>query len=283
MEVSPNHHPGDGPPPEGAPWDVPMEDAPFAFVDLEMTGLNVEEDRVVEVCVERVRGVQNEIVERTTTSVVHPGERRGNVHVHGIAEDAMAGAPTFEALADEVLSTLDGAIVVAHAAAWDLAFLGAELARIGRAERSPKHAIDTLVLCRRAFHLRSYALPNVARALEIPVLRAHRAADDVATLRAVWRRVVGELAPKTPRDLWEVRVQERMPRPLIVEELQAALAKGEPIGVVYRPAHRAPERLTFVVTALVPPHALGYLLPGRGRRDLRVDRILRIEPAASLS
>ena len=257
-----------------------MDDAPFAFVDLEMTGLKVGEDRVVEVCVERVRGVEKERVEATVSTIVHPGARRGNVHVHGIDDDALASAPTFADVAGSICGALRGAIVVAHAAGWDLAFLRDELARAGKADDAPTHAIDTLILCRRAFHFESYALQNVARELGVPVARAHRAADDVTTMRAVWRRLIVELAPKTPRDLWEVRVQERMPRPDIVHALQDALSKGAALEIVYRPARRGAERLTFVVTALVPPHAMGYLLPGRGRRELRIDRILRIEHAA---
>jgi DNA polymerase-3 subunit epsilon len=279
VEVSsPNHHPGDGAPPHGAPWDSPFAEASFAFVDLEMTGLKVGEDRVIEVCIERVRGADPEILEARVATLVHPGERRGNVHVHGIDDAALDAAPAFGDVADEICAALGGAIVVAHAAGWDLAFLRDELGRVNQSSCVPSHAIDTLVLCRRAFHMGGYGLQNVARTLEIPVVRAHRAGDDVATMREIWRRLVKELAPKTPRDLWDVRVQERMPRPQILEKLEAALAKGEAATVVYRPARRGAERLTFVVTALVPPHAMGYLLPGRGRRELRIDRILRIEP-----
>ena len=47
--------PGDAPPAEGPPWDLPIQRATFAFVDLEMTGLRLGEDRVVEVCFDRVR------------------------------------------------------------------------------------------------------------------------------------------------------------------------------------------------------------------------------------
>ena len=43
-------------PPAGPPWDLPIAEAPLAFVDLEMTGLDAVHDRVVEVCVERVVG-----------------------------------------------------------------------------------------------------------------------------------------------------------------------------------------------------------------------------------
>ncbi|MEO7093745.1 MAG: 3'-5' exonuclease, partial [Polyangiales bacterium] len=187
VHASPNHSPGDAAPPEGPPWDVPLAEAPLAFLDLEMTGLRLGEDRVVEVCIERVRG---DVLEARVATFVDPGERRGNEHVHGIGDAALAGAPAFAAIADEVCAALDGAIVVAHGAAWDLAFLGDELGRLGLADRAPNHAIDTLVLCRRAFHLPSYALQKVAASIGFVAERAHRADDDVRTLRAVFSRAI---------------------------------------------------------------------------------------------
>ena len=48
------------PPPAGPPWDLAFADAPFAFVDLEMTGLDVARDRVIEVCIERVKNGERE-------------------------------------------------------------------------------------------------------------------------------------------------------------------------------------------------------------------------------
>ncbi len=271
------HHrsPGDAPPPPGPPWDLPLVEAPLAFLDLEMTGLRIGEDRVLEVCVERVRGG---VTEGRLETVVDPGERRGAEQVHGIGDAAIAGAPTFAAIADPVLELLRGAVVVAHGAIWDLAFLRDELARIGRVDDAPSHAIDTVVLSRRAFHFHGYGLQSLAKELDLGKGPAHRAGGDVATMRALFDRLVVELAPKTPRDLWEVRVGERAPRAEIVAAVESAVVGQTPVAIVYRPAHRGPERLTMILTGLVPPHAIGYLLPGRGRRELRLDRILRVEP-----
>src|SRR5690606_3880432 len=154
-------------------------------------------------------------------------------------------------------------------------FLRDELARIGRAGDAPTHALDTVILSRRAFHFHGYGLQSLAKELDLGKGPAHRAAGDVATMRALFDRLVTELAPKTPRDLWDVRVGERRPRPEIVAAVEAAIADQAPVTVVYRPAHRGQERLTIVLTGLVPPHAIGYLLPSRGRRELRLDRILR--------
>src|SRR4051812_32236102 len=109
-----------GEPPPGSPWDDPIADAPFAFVDLEMTGLRAGHDRVLEICVERVRGG---VVEDQLVSLVQPdGDTFGNAHIHGIAPEEVLGAPSFAELVPRVLGVLDGAVLVAHAAAWDVAF-----------------------------------------------------------------------------------------------------------------------------------------------------------------
>lgn len=254
-----------------------MEEASFAFLDLEMTGLRVGEDRVVEVCIERTK---NGVLEDRLETVVHPGERRGAEQVHGISEDEIRAAPSWAAIADRVAGLLSGAIAVAHGIAWDLAFLRDEFGRLGRQDEVPKHAVDTIVLARRALNLKGYGLSAVASALQVPVTRAHRAGDDAKTTRLVFEKLLPDLAPKTPRDLWEVRIGERVPRAEVVSAVEAAVAAGKPVTVVYRPSHRAAEPLRMVLTALVPPHAIGYLLPSRGRKHLRLDRILRIEPDA---
>lgn len=263
------------PPPPGAPWDLPIDEAPLAFLDLEMTGLAIGEDRLVEICVERVRGGA---LEGRLSTLIDPGGRVGAVHVHGLDAAALAGAPPFAEIADATLALLDGAIVVAHGAGWDLAFLRDELARSGRDGRCPRHALDTLVLARRALYLHSYALGNVAGALGTELGEAHRAAGDVATLRGIFPHLLAALTPKTPRDLWEVRVGERAPRPGVVATLEAARASGAPVEMTYRPAHGGPQELLFVVQAIDAPRVHGYTLPARSRRDLRIDRILHVTP-----
>jgi DNA polymerase III subunit epsilon len=92
------------PPPAGPPWDLPLAEAPLAFVDLEMTGLDVANDRVVEICIERVVGGQRVAM---LSTLLDPGERVGGAsHVHGIDAAQVAGAPRFEAVAGDVLATL---------------------------------------------------------------------------------------------------------------------------------------------------------------------------------
>src|SRR4051794_13318803 len=82
-----------GEPPAVEPWDQPIADAAFALLDLEMTGLDVERDRVIEICLERRRGGR---VEDRLETLVDPGpDAIFGTDVHGIAKEELAGAPRF--------------------------------------------------------------------------------------------------------------------------------------------------------------------------------------------
>lgn len=266
-------------PPRGSPWDDPLGEAPLVFVDLEMTGLDPVAHRVIEVCAERVRGDK---LEASLTTLVRPENGvHGNVHVHGIEREALASAPTFAEITPDLVAVFEGGILVAHAAECDVAFLEAELGRAGVPRRFP-FFLDTLMMSRRAFVFPNHGLEALSASLGIKRDRVHRAADDVWAMREVFRRVVAELTPQTPRDLWHVRVGERHARPAVVEAARAAVELGKPVRLRYRPAHRGPEELLFCITSvqtdLDPPRVLGYLHPSRSRRELRADRILHIEP-----
>jgi DNA polymerase-3 subunit epsilon len=268
------------PPPPGPPWDMPVELAPLAFVDLEMTGLDASCDRIVEICIERVVGGQRAA---SLCTLINPGERAGGARqVHGLDSAKLAGAPPFESIVHEVVSLLDGAVFVAHAAKWDARFLLAECAR-SMVDLPLAHWLDTLVLARRVFAFHSYSLGALCGELGIDRGQAHRAESDVHATRALFGYCVAPLAPISPRDLWEVRIGERRARHAVVDACAAAVKRGLPVTITYRAARRPPEPLSMVLlevrSDLDPPRVVGYQLPGRGRRQLRADRILRIEPA----
>jgi DNA polymerase-3 subunit epsilon len=264
-------------PPPGPPWDASLATAPLAFVDLEMTGLDPKTDRVIEVAVTRRRGTT---VEVSFASLVNPGaDVTFKTDVHGLGPAALAHAPVFADVAQSIEDACVGAVLVAHGAWWDVTFLEAEFARLGRDVRFPFY-LDTVTLSRRAIKSESHSLQSLTRRFGIDRGLAHRAADDVRSLIALFDRLLGELSPTSPRDLWHVRIAERHARPEIIERCLAFAAAGVPARLLYRPSHKAPRTfeaiLTLVRTDLDPPRVLGYSLPGRGRFDLRSDRILAI-------
>jgi len=265
--------------PSGGAWECPVAEATFAFVDLEMTGLDLASDRVVEVCVERVE--RGECVARIDT-LVWPGEERagGASEVHGLSVERLTGAPRFEEIAAEVRALLEGAVPVAHAASWDARFLQMELARAG-VPMELDHWVDTLSLSRRSFLMPNHSLTALRAKFGLPGEGAHRAASDVRALREVFARCCEVLRPVSPRDLWETRVQNERTRAAIVAALLAAQASGAEVKVVIRASGRPLREVRVCVKEVhheaEPPKAIGYLMPGRGRAELRIDRILRVE------
>jgi DNA polymerase-3 subunit epsilon len=129
---------------------------------------------------------------------------------------------------------------------------------------------------------KSHSLRALADMLGFEKGAPHRAGDDVRILSDLFDKLLVELAPGSPRDLWHVRVAERHARPEIIERCVEFAARGEPALVTYRPSHK-PARTFLAIFAQVrtdldPPRVMGYSLPGRGRFDLRIDRILAIAP-----
>ena len=259
----------------GSIWDSPTSEATFAFVDLEMSGLDVTKDRVIEVCIQRVRAGQTL---STFTSLVRPDNIAiDNSHIHGIEASELASAPLFAEVAEKIRSDLDGAIFVAHGAIWDVRFLEMEFARLpNSAPFKISHYLDTLNLSRRAFLLDSHALDALCKHFGITRAREHRAEDDVLALIEVFNRCVEQLKPNSPRDLWEVRIGDRMAREGVLEACRDAFTRKVPVQITYRPSRKPAISFALMVTSMVesPPQVIGFELPGRGRRVLRAERIL---------
>src|SRR6266496_3298479 len=97
--------PANAEPPRGPPWDLPMADAPLAFVDLEMTGLDPLHDRVIEICIVRRRGTA---IESSLETLVNPGpDAKFQTDVHGLGPALLATAPCFAEIATRVVVALE--------------------------------------------------------------------------------------------------------------------------------------------------------------------------------
>ena len=132
--------------------------------DTETTGLDASQDRVIE-----IGGIEVEdgvATGRTLHHYVNPGDRR--VHpeaeaIHGISDAFLADKPRFEAIADEVEAFFEGARLVAHNAPFDVAFLNAELARLGRPPVPGVRVRDTLSMARQKFPNANNTLDGLCR------------------------------------------------------------------------------------------------------------------------
>jgi DNA polymerase III subunit epsilon len=101
----------------------------FAVVDIETTGLNPGQHRIVEIAVVTTDSWGRVLDEWSTR--INPQGPVGATHIHGIRDADVANAPTFPHVIAALNQRLAGAAVAAHHARFDLAFLRAEYRRAG--------------------------------------------------------------------------------------------------------------------------------------------------------
>ncbi len=119
-------------------------------LDTETTGLDpLRGDRLVEIgCVELL----NRIPTGSTFHVYINPERDMPIeafNVHGLSAQFLSDKPVFAKVVDEFLAFIGQDPLVIHNAAFDVGFLNAELARLGRPPLTFDRVIDTLALARR--------------------------------------------------------------------------------------------------------------------------------------
>ena len=125
------------------------KDSRLAVVDVETTGFS-RHDRVVEfACVTVVDG---SVVDEYET-LIQPNRDPGPVHVHGITPDMLQTAPRFDAVAGDIASRLDGAVLVAHNISFDIRMLRQEAQRLKGADFDPGEGLCTYKLTRQKLAL----------------------------------------------------------------------------------------------------------------------------------
>jgi len=155
-------------------------EGPFAIIDFETNGLDKGKHRIIEVAVKRIHKNGDPIDEIST--LINPEVAdAGPTFIHHIKTEELVGAPKFKDFAPELLSRLSGSIVVAHHAAFEDGFLGAELARLSVGVKAMP-CIDTLWLARQVIDLPNYKLATVLEAFGLQEEDAHTALGDVRLL-----------------------------------------------------------------------------------------------------
>jgi DNA polymerase-3 subunit epsilon len=181
-----------------------LDECAFAVVDVETTGVRAGgNDRITEIAVVVVQGGRREVV---FESLVNPGRPIPPVirAITGITDEMVRDAPSFEAVADQVLAALAGRIFVAHNARFDWGFVTAEL------RRSRDLALDgprlcTVRLARRLVKgVRSCGLDSLQMYFGLENMARHRAAGDAlvtAEILALLLRMAREEGARTLQDI----------------------------------------------------------------------------------
>jgi DNA polymerase-3 subunit epsilon len=203
-------------------------------IDTETTGLDPNDGhRIVEIaCVELMHHVPTG---RKFHRYLNPGRDMPEdaLAVHGLTAEFLASQPAFEAIADEFATFIADDRLVIHNAEFDLTFINAELARLGRPTLAFAF-VDTLAVARRRFPGAPASLDALCRrfAIDLTAREKHGADIDCGLLAAVYVELLGgrqpglDFAAAAVGGTEIVLPQDRPPRPArphaaSIEELAA--------------------------------------------------------------
>ena len=185
--------------------DTPLYATTFVVVDLETTGTSADRDAITEIGAVKVRG--GEVLGEFAT-LVNPGYAipPAIVQITGITTAMVYDAPRIEGVLPGFFEFAAGAVLVAHNARFDTAFLKAAAARQDIAWPNPQ-VLCTVKLARRVLtrdEAPSARLGVLAQILGASTTPTHRALDDARATVDVLHALIGRVGNQGVHSLSEL-------------------------------------------------------------------------------
>ncbi|WP_103105984.1 PolC-type DNA polymerase III [Brevibacillus reuszeri] len=168
------------------------ENTEYVVFDTETTGLNAAEHTIIEVAAVKMKGA--EIVDQWT-ELIDPQLEIGpkTTEITGITNEMLRGQETLDVVLRKFKEFTGDAVLVAHNAEFDKAFINACAKRIGM-EPWNNAFLDTLPLARMMYKgMRNYRLGTLAKKFNVELINAHRALDDTVALAHVFQQMLKDI------------------------------------------------------------------------------------------
>ena len=179
-------------------------DTTYCVLDLETTGFSPKTEKITEVGIMKIK--DGKVIDEFST-FVNPEKPIPPkvVEVTNITDDMVQDAETIDKIFPKILEFIDGSVLVAHNASFDMGFLKYNAKQLGY--EFDYTYVDTLALSRKIFpDLKKYKLGKIAEYLKIKVEVAHRALDDVDTTVKVYNemmKILKERGATSVKDIGE--------------------------------------------------------------------------------
>lgn len=171
----------------------------FTAFDTETTGLNPEEEKILEIGAVSF----DKLGIRARYNVLINPQRKilpEITRVNGIDDSMVAGKLTFAENAPHFLGFIKDSVLIAHNTPFDLGFVNNELKTAGM-KPLENQAADTLTLSRAMLpNLGKYNLQFLAKYFEINVVNAHRAEDDARVCMELFLKLLEMVRPPKPAE-----------------------------------------------------------------------------------
>ncbi len=173
--------------------DIPLEDATFVVFDFETSGFSVRFNEIIEIGAVKIK---NGIKVDEFSTFVCPSRRISQVitNVTEITNDDLANAPTIEEVLPAFAEFIEGSILVAHNALFDMGHLYYQLKKYGLYKHDYP-CIDTLQMAKAMYSdiLKRFNLKDVAKGLKVDLEQQHRALHDAHSTSNVLMKMLGDL------------------------------------------------------------------------------------------
>lgn len=166
-------------------------DTTYCVLDLETTGFSPLTEKITEIGIMKVK--DGKVLDEFSCFVnpQKPIPARV-VEVTNITDDMVANAETIEKVFPKMLEFVEGSVLVAHNADFDIGFLKHNAMELGY--DFDFTYVDTLSMAKDLFpEYKTYKLGRIAKNLGIKVEVAHRALDDVDTTVKVFNVMIDKL------------------------------------------------------------------------------------------
>lgn len=184
-------------------------DTTYCVLDLETTGFSATTEKITEVGIMKIKN--GEVIDQFSC-FVNPKKHipQRVTEVTNITDDMVKDAETIEQVFPKILAFIEGSVLVAHNAPFDMGFLKQNAKTLGY--EFDYTYLDTLSLAKDLFpDYKKYKLGKIAENLGIKVEVAHRALDDVDTTVKVFHVMLDMLkkrGAKTVDDINELSSTE---------------------------------------------------------------------------
>jgi len=223
---------------------LPLEQATYVVVDLETTGLSPGRSRICEIGAVRVAALE---LGDTFQTFVNPGGPLPAAigALTGLRDQQLRGAPSAAAAVRRFLGFAGDAVLVAHNARFDLAFLDREVERLS-GRRLAGAVVDTVGLARRLLAGRTTrcGLATLSHFFGTSATPCHRALPDAQATAEILLALLGLAQERGAVSVADV-VELAAPRPRRVYA-KSALAHGAPTKPGVYLFHDAHDRVLYV-------------------------------------
>ena len=173
--------------------DIDLRDATFVVFDIETTGFSVTYDRIIQIAARKV--LHGQVIE-TFECFVNPKMPipKRITEITSITNEMVEEALTIEEMLPKFLAFIDGAILVAQNASFDVGHIYANMERLNIPYKEFP-VIDTMQLARNFYHneLKTFNLKSLSRFFKVQQEHHHLADDDTRVTTEIFLQMLQTL------------------------------------------------------------------------------------------